>query len=182
MRVLRSKGMTLIELLVTIVITSVLVVTVGSLMIRTYSSWLSESARIEIDNDVRYFEKSLGRTFRNSTTDLATLSQTTNPNDTVSFTSIESGAALVHDYKLEGKLLRHYTHFASGTTFETVANNVTLLEFSWVGMVTSTTCLKVNLQINKTLPGGGIYDTGILSFMFKSRNRGRGDRSDEHTK
>jgi type II secretory pathway pseudopilin PulG len=168
--------MTLVELLIVMIITTVMLATVGTLMITSFSSSSNETTEIEVDNDARYFQHQFEYEFRNATIDNVNIFSNTMANDSVSFVTTDSNSP--HTYMLQGTNLIH--SYGPLGIKETLMTDVFNLTFNWA--MSSTCTLTVGLNQSRPLPGGGAYNDVLCSFNVTSRNRIRGIRSDEKTK
>jgi prepilin-type N-terminal cleavage/methylation domain-containing protein len=191
-----TRGMTLVELMIVLFIAGILALTLGILMVRSFESWKKSADRISTENDVRYFRRKLEYQFRSATTHPATISMTTNPNDTLRFATYFNkenltGVYTQNEYGVDAgnNLVRKYW-VANSTSptgsgifpaspwggppdqTEKILPNVTSLNFQWAGLepTVSTSAVQVTIVQSQPLPSGGVYVTSS-TFVVKSRNR-----------
>jgi prepilin-type N-terminal cleavage/methylation domain-containing protein len=65
----RESGLTLIELLITIILSGILAFAVGMILISANTSWFKSAKDVAISDDMRYAQRKIGYMMRSATTD-----------------------------------------------------------------------------------------------------------------
>lgn len=187
---MKSRGMTLVELLVTMIIGGVMAYVVGMIIVSSFTESLRAVQQSSLQNDVRYFERLLAKQFRSALSDDPGPPPTINvkippSHQTIQFASyIDDDALTLNQYvqytysvnpgrvlqcniqqgsrDLTGKL-----KFTPPGTTVNVINNIDSISFSFNTQKNAVTTELVQLQ---RLAGGKVHKKTI-SFDVLSRNR-----------
>jgi prepilin-type N-terminal cleavage/methylation domain-containing protein len=196
----RSKGMTLMELIVVLAITGFIITTVSSLLLTSVSLNGDQAVRTSSQSEIRYFKKILGNDFHSATKDNASIETTNTTNDTFRFTSFFSNYSVHGLYtqieykpsngnlirttwpaKYVGGVLTPANPWGSGGTIQTVLPDLDKVYFQWMNhpfyffyYIPSTACINVLAVQCKTLSNGNKYwseTSDNFSFNIVSYNR-----------
>lgn len=189
---MNKRGMTLIELLVTMFIGGIMAYIVGMIMLSTFTESIRSFQQSSLQDDVRLFERRLGKQFRSALNEAAYINSdggtgSLAAEDTLRFVSyIADGFVanqfLQYIYEINGKnLVCRITPMERNawgvlgpvvgavTRTEIVMADVDSVRFSWVGWPAMHTVRTVVNQ-RKILPGSKLY-VQSSTFDVLSRNR-----------
>jgi type II secretory pathway pseudopilin PulG len=196
----RSKGMTLIELIVVMVITTFVIIIVCSLLLTSVNLNSDQAVRISSQLELIYFRHILEKDFHSATKDNASIDTTNTTNDTLRFASYFSNYSVQGLYtqieykpsngglirttwpaKYVGGVLTPANPWGSGGTIQTVLPDLDKVYFQWMNhpfyffyYIPSTACINVLAVQCKTLSNGNKYwseTSKDFSFNVVSYNR-----------
>jgi len=176
----RSKGMTLIELIVVMVITTFVIIIVCSLLLTSVNLNSDQAVRISSQLELIYFRHILEKDFHSATKDNASIDTTNTTNDTLRFASYFSNYSVQGLYtqieykpsngglirttwpaKYVGGVLTPANPWGSGGTAQTVLPDLDKVCFQWGWnpwyAIASTSCINVQAVQCKTLSNGNKY-------------------------
>jgi prepilin-type N-terminal cleavage/methylation domain-containing protein len=177
----QQMGFTLVELIVTMLISSVFMLTVGQLLITSFQQGLQSSARTDVEYNLRHFCHSLEYNYRHCTNDNVAVGDTGDPINKmfVAFASITPNGGIVQQqYMVDdnknvyrkywnssyvGGVLDPVTPWTSGRPpdgTELLAQNALHLNFQLTNAAPSPG-LEAVVWTTTPLPGGGKYDRNI---------------------
>lgn len=187
---MKTRGMTLIELLVTLVLGGIMAYTVGMIIVATFTEQSRSFQKANRQNDVRFFERQLGKQFRSALNEAAFINNGggTTPvlgsGSFLRFVSYRGDGNTINEFfqyvyhVQNGQLVCDITPMSrvagvlqpqAGATTQVVMDNVLSAQFSWVGWPASHT-VRADITQQQTMAGGLVY-AHTDSFTVTSRNR-----------
>lgn len=187
---MKTRGFTLIELLVTLIIGGVMAYIVGMIIVTTFTQQSRSFQKATRQDDVRIFERQLGKQFRSALNEAALINNGggTTPSlasgSFLRFVTYRGGGNTLNEFfqyvyhVQNGQLVCDVTPMSmvlgvlqpqAGATTVIIMTDVLSSQFSWVGWPLShTVCAEITQR--QTMAGGLFYEH-TSSFTVTSRNR-----------
>ena len=181
---MKSRGMTLIELLVTMIIGGVMAFVVGMIIVSSFTESSRAMQQTSLQNDVRFFERRLAKQFRSAVNDAGSAS-IIGGGTSLEFVSYAEDGSLTNNflhyrYRVQGGALvctvtpgtrdpvtNNFLFPGLGSTVN-VLENIDSVTFSWANPQQNT--VRTVLVQRQRLAGGKVY-LKTSTFDVLSRNR-----------
>ena len=181
-RLKKSAGFTLVELLVTVIVSSIFFMIVGQLLITSFQQNLQASERMEVENNLRYFRCSFEYLYRSATNDPVTIIK--GPPDTIQFAAqTPTGGLTQNQFSIvNGNVVRTYNSAqyvggvltaTSGPMTQIMLPNATSLVInsgSGAQFASPTLTISIDVGCARQLSGGALY-TRQISFFTENWNQ-----------